>query len=822
MENVMSSAESRLKMDHTIQLSGAAGVLEPTGSESRQKRNTITPSQAESLLSAEKRTLEMMANGASLPEVLNDLCAAIDAHSQTGASMVCLMDPDGKQLIPAAGPHVPTAFTTAITPWPIGPNRGSCGTAAFMKQRVIISDISNDRRWPDEARDLALNHRFCAAWSEPLISKDGEVLGTFCVSYAEPRIPNNQDLELIEAASHIALIAIELERSHLALKNALIEIKDSENRLRTIIDTIPALAWSARPDGSAEFFNRRWLDYAGLSAEEASDWGWTVALHSEDRDRLMDYWRQLLASGEAGESEARLRRFDGEYRWFLFRAGPLRNDSGKIVQWYGTNTDVEERKRAEEALRSNEQSLRLIVDTIPGLVSTVNAAGEVELINRQLLEYFGKATEELKNWATSDTIHPDDLPRMIDAWRRAFEGGQPLDLEIRSRRVDGVYRWFNLRSRPQRDAEGRIVRWFSLGTDIDERKRAEDELEKAFDEIKRLKDSLHDENIVLREQIDQVFMFEEIVGTSPALKTVLSSIVKVAPTDSTVLITGETGTGKELIARAIHKGSRRAGQGFITVNCAAIPSSLIASELFGHEKGAFTGALLRRQGRFELAHSGTIFLDEIGELPAETQIALLRVLQERQFERVGGSRAIATDVRIIAATNRDLPVAIASGTFRADLFYRLNVFPIDMPTLRQRKEDIPMLVEYFVKRYAEKARKQISKIDKNTLKLCESYHWPGNIRELQNIIERSVILCTGDTFCVDEAWLSSPEKPRLHSSGPLTQNVQNYEKELIEAALAESNGKIAGPNGAAAKLGIPPSTLHLKIKQLNIKTNTIR
>jgi formate hydrogenlyase transcriptional activator len=691
-----------------------------------------------------------------------------------------------------------------------------------MKQRVIISDISNDRRWPDEARDLALNHRFCAAWSEPLISKDGEVLGTFCVSYAEPRIPNNQDLELIEAASHIALIAIELERSHLALKNALIEIKDSENRLRTIIDTIPALAWSARPDGSAEFFNRRWLDYAGLSAEEASDWGWTVALHSEDRDRLMDYWRQLLASGEAGESEARLRRFDGEYRWFLFRAGPLRNDSGKIVQWYGTNTDVEERKRAEEALRSNEQSLRLIVDTIPGLVSTVNAAGEVELINRQLLEYFGKATEELKNWATSDTIHPDDLPRMIDAWRRAFEGGQPLDLEIRSRRVDGVYRWFNLRSRPQRDAEGRIVRWFSLGTDIDERKRAEDELEKAFDEIKRLKDSLHDENIVLREQIDQVFMFEEIVGTSPALKTVLSSIVKVAPTDSTVLITGETGTGKELIARAIHKGSRRAGQGFITVNCAAIPSSLIASELFGHEKGAFTGALLRRQGRFELAHSGTIFLDEIGELPAETQIALLRVLQERQFERVGGSRAIATDVRIIAATNRDLPVAIASGTFRADLFYRLNVFPIDMPTLRQRKEDIPMLVGYFVKRYAEKARKQISKIDKNTLKLCESYHWPGNIRELQNIIERSVILCTGDTFCVDEAWLSSPEKPRLDSSGPLTQNVQNYEKELIEAALAESNGKIAGPNGAAAKLGIPPSTLHLKIKQLNIKTNTIR
>ncbi len=230
----------------------------------------------------------------------------------------------------------------------------------------------------------------------------------------------------------------------------------------------------------------------------------------------------------------------------------------------------------------------------------------------------------------------------------------------------------------------------------------------------------------------------------------------------------------------------------------------------------------RRQGRFELANEGAIFLDEIGELPAETQIALLRVIQERQFERVGGSRAIPTDVRIIAATNRDLAAAIASGTFRADLFYRLNVFPITVPPLRQRKEDIPMLVEYFVKRYADKARKQISKIDKNTLKLCQSYHWPGNIRELQNIVERSVILCAGDTLWIDEAWLSSQDAPRLESSGSLTRNLQNYEKELIEAALAESNGKVAGPNGAAAKLGIPRSTLDLKIKQLNIKKHTIR
>jgi transcriptional regulator with GAF, ATPase, and Fis domain len=353
--------------------------------------------------------------------------------------------------------------------------------------------------------------------------------------------------------------------------------------------------------------------------------------------------------------------------------------------------------------------------------------------------------------------------------------------------------------------------------DISERKRSEAALAHAFKEIQTLKDRLHTENLALREQIDQGFMFEEIVGSSPALQKVLSSVVSVAPTDSTVLITGETGTGKELIARAIHKRSKRADQAFISVNCASIPTSLIASELFGHEKGAFTGALQQRQGRFELAHSGTIFLDEIGELPAETQVALLRVLQEREFQRVGGSRVLKTDVRVIAATNRDLPAAVASGIFRSDLYYRLNVFPIEMPPLRERKEDIPMLVEYFVKRYAEKARKNINAIDKNTLKLCQSYPWPGNIRELQNIIERSVILCHGDTFRVDEAWLSSHEPFPSTSSGALTETLHTQEKEIIEAALAQSKGKVAGPNGAAVKLGIPRSTLDWKIKQLKIK-----
>src|SRR6266446_6423900 len=600
------------------------------------------------------------------------------------------------------------------------------------------------------------------------------------------------------------------------------DVQESEKRFHVILDTIPGMVCTLSAAGEVELLNRQVLEYFGKTSEELKNWATSDAVHPDDLPRVIDSWKHSIETGQPYDLELRQRRADGVYRWFQSRALPTRDTEGRITGWYMLLTDIDDRKRAEDALRLNEHDLRLIVDSIPGFVSTANAVGEVELVNRQVLEYFGKTTEELKNWATSDALHPDDLPRLTEAYRHSIETGRPRDVETRSRGADGVYRWFHLRSRPQLDAEGRVVRWYTLATDIDKRKRAEAELDKAFEEIKRLKDRLHDENVVLREQIDQVFMFEEIVGSSPALKTVLSSIVKVAPTDSTVLITGETGTGKEVIARAIHKGSQRAGQAFISVNCASIPSSLIASELFGHEKGAFTGALQRRQGRFELANSGTIFLDEIGELPHETQIALLRVLQERQFERVGGNRVLSTDVRVIAATNRDLSAAIAAGAFRADLFYRLNVFPIHVPPLRNRKEDIPMLVEYFVKRYAEKAGKQISKIDKNTLKLCQSYHWPGNIRELQNIVERSVILCTGDAFWIDEAWLSSQKAPHTKSSAPLTTTLRSYEKELIEAALAESTGKVAGPNGAAAKLGIPRSTLDLKIKQLNIKKHTTR
>jgi transcriptional regulator with GAF, ATPase, and Fis domain len=342
-------------------------------------------------------------------------------------------------------------------------------------------------------------------------------------------------------------------------------------------------------------------------------------------------------------------------------------------------------------------------------------------------------------------------------------------------------------------------------------------------EPKQFDERLKQESVALTEEIDKGSMCHEIVGSSGALQKVLSLVSKVAPTDATVLVTGETGTGKELVARAIHRRSRRSSRAFVSVNCAAIPRDLIASELFGHEKGSFTGALQRRLGRFELAEGGTIFLDEVGELPAETQIALLRVLQEREFERVGGTRSIQTNVRVIAATNRNLKAAIAAGTFRSDLFYRLNVFPIDMPPLRERREDIPALVEYFVDHCARKVGKNIQGITKESLDLLRSHPWPGNIRELQNVIERSVIMCDTENFSVDKTWLAQqPLATEPKDPLDLSEKLAAQEKEMIEAALRESAGRIFGPSGAATKLGIARSTLESKIRSLKISKNSFK
>jgi PAS domain S-box-containing protein len=435
----------------------------------------------------------------------------------------------------------------------------------------------------------------------------------------------------------------------------------------------------------------------------------------------------------------------------------------------------------------------------------------------EMLRIFGldpnqeQATEEM----FVERIHPEDRRLIHEAADKAKNQKTDYEFDYRIVLPDGLLKRIHGVGHPVLNESGELVEFIGFVIDVTA-------IKKAFDEIQALRDQLYNENLALREEIDIARMFEEIVGSSPALQAVLSRVSKVAPTESTVLITGETGTGKELIARAIHRRSQRSARVFVSVNCAAIPRDLIASELFGHEKGAFTGATQRRLGRFELAEGGTIFLDEVGELPAETQIALLRVLQEREFERVGGDRSIHADVRVIAATNRDLQTAIATGGFRNDLFYRLNVFPIEVPALRQRKEDIPMLVEYFIDRYANKAGKKIRGINKKTLDLLQSYPWPGNIRELQNVIERSVIVCDSENFSVDESWISQQPLQVVSATQPLPEKLVAQEKEIIEAALTESKGRVSGPSGAAAKLGIPQSTLDSKIKSLKINKQRFR
>ena len=670
------------------------------------------------------------------------------------------------------------------------------------------------------------------------------------------------------------------------------------------------------------------------------------------------------------ETELRVVLPDGSVRHIHSVSHAVINESGQLVELIGTSIDITARKHAEDDLRASELNLRLVVDSIPGLVNTMTAGGENEFVSQQVLDYFGKSHEELKHWATADFIHADDLPRVAAAFESSIETGQPYDTEHRIRRADGVYRWFHVRALPLLDTEGRIIRWYVLSTDIDKRKQAEDRLQLLLDvtnqvvsnlqlrdllraisgnirrvmqcdcaslalpnaENKQLqlnvldfpegKGFFHEEGVysiegspygtafrtmkplalekpfetwldnpVVQSRISEGFKslcfiplmrrnraigtlnlgrlrgdafseedlyflgqvanqialavenaleygqmteakerlaepkfyledeirlehnFEEIVGNSPPLKAVLASVRIVAPADSTVLIKGETGTGKEVIARAIHNLSPRKGQAFVKVNCAAIPLGLLESELFGHEKGSFTGAIAQRIGRFELAHKGTLFLDEVGDIPLELQPKLLRVLQEQEFERLGSTRTQRVDVRLLAATNTNLAQMVADKKFRSDLYYRLNVFPIDVPPLRDRRDDIPLLVRYFANKYARRMGKQIESIPNETMDALSRYSWPGNIRELQNLIERAALLSTGPSLRVPLAEILTDSGLSSASGGNA---LEQAERELIVGALRESNWVVGGARGAAARLGLKRTSLAYKMEKLGI------
>jgi len=727
--------------------------------------------------------------------------------------------------------------------------------------------------------------------------------------------------------------------------------KQAEQELQQLVDAVPQHIVVLSTDGRRLYPNLVTLNFFGWTADDFSDDRKVrQGFHPDDVSRFYEERQRGISQGVLFEVEARILRKDGQYRWFLFIYNPHRNEQGQIVAWYSTGTDIEDRKRVEWELHRKTETLaifqKLVQSSMEGILA-FDSEGRYTVWNPALERIFGinelqrlgkKASDlcpffhltggvncyrdalagkgvlatdipyvfaetgqeifldahfsplldeveniigglaiirdvterkraedalrrseaylaeaqrlshtgswawdyhrkEIVHWSPEtyrafgfdpaggpaswqearSRIHPDDLESFDKNKERVATERIELEFDFRLVLPDGSIKHAHCVSRPVVNSSGELVELVGSMMDVTEQYHSRTALEKAFEQIKQLKDELYRENLALKEEIDQASMFEEIVGTSQALRRVLVQVAKVAPADSTVLITGETGTGKELIARAIHKRSRRSSRAFVSVNCAAIPAALIGSELFGHEKGAFTGATQRRLGRFELADGGTLFLDEVGDLPAETQIALLRVLQERQFERIGGTQPITVDVRIIAATNRDLKAAVSRGNFRSDLFYRLNVFPVAVPPLRERKDDIPLLVEYLTERYASKAGKKIKNIQKKTLELFQAYDWPGNIRELQNVIERAVILCDGETFSVDESWLQFESTPAGHSGNGLARLGSDKERKLIESALTESGGRIAGPSGAAAKLGIPRSTLETKIRRLGIK-----
>jgi PAS domain S-box-containing protein len=679
------------------------------------------------------------------------------------------------------------------------PGIGLPGRVWASREPAYIPDVVHDANFP--RAPIAAREGLHAAFAFPILL-GGDVVGVMAFFSQEIRHPDQDLLEMMATIGSQIGQFIERKRAEEELRRSEAYLAEAQR-----LSLTGSFGWNVSSGAliwSKETFCILGYDPGATPTLELvfqrvhpDDLGFvqrTVERASRERTDL-DFTHRLLMP-------------DTSVKHVHVMAHAFRDDTDAL-EFVGAVSDVTTAKAAEERIRQDERELRQIVEAIPALILVLTPDGDPLYANERLLEYTGLTLEDVQAGDFRERVlHPSDVQRVRDERQEGLACGIPFQLEQRARAKDGRYRWFLIHYRPLRDEQGHVIHWYATGTDIDERKRVEESAQR--------------ENLALREEIDKTSMFEEIVGVSPALQVVLSRVAKVAPTDSTVLITGETGTGKELVARAIHKRSLRAARAFVSVNCAAVPQALIASELFGHEKGAFTGAAQRRLGRFELADGGTLFLDEIGELPAETQIALLRVLQEREFERVGGTHPIRVDVRVIAAANRALQGAIASGTFRSDLFYRLNVFPIEMPPLRDRKEDLPLLVEYFVDRFARKMGKKIRSVSKRTLDLLQAYPWPGNIRELQNVIERSVIVCETGIFSVDESWLSREAPPPRPTNQTLSKRPVEQERDLIEAALAETRGRVSGPSGAAAKLGLPASTLESKIRSLKINKHRFK
>ena len=601
---------------------------------------------------------------------------------------------------------------------------------------------------------------------------------------------------------------------HRRRRNAEETSKTNEDRYRNVVETQTELICRFLPDTTLTFVNEAYCRHFLKSREELIGTKFIVLIPEHARPAALDHFASLIQNARSETHEHEVVLPNGERGWHQWTNRVI-SENGHRTELQGVGRDITQQKRAEEKLRLSESRFRIMADSAPVMIWIAEADRRYSYVNQGWLNFTGRAFEEELSSGWTSGLYRDDYRRCMDTYEAAFERREAFRMEFRLRGANGDYHWVYDNGTPRFSSDGEFLGYIGSCVDITDRKEAEEALQIAHEEVNRLKNQLEEDNIYLQEEIKLAHNVDEIIGESNAIKYVLFKSEQVAETNSTVLILGETGTGKELVARAIHSQSLRKDRPLVKVNCAALSATLIESELFGHEKGAFTGASARKRGRFELADGATIFLDEIGELPLELQPKLLRIIQEGEFERLGSSKTITVDVRIIAATNRNMKAEIENGKFREDLWYRLNVFPITVPPLRQRMEDLAPMVEHFVSTRSKKLGKEIHSISAASLKSLQSYSWPGNVRELENVIERAVINCSSPVLHISEHFGQSTAEEMLQDERTL----EEIEKEYITRILHQTSWRIEGPNGAARILGLNPSTLRTRMMKLGIQRN---
>jgi PAS domain S-box-containing protein len=693
------------------------------------------------------------------------------------------------------------------------------------QQPVVISSRENETRFP-RMMEIYKQHGVESACLLPLTTARRR-LGSLGFGEERPRKYSEEEVR------YLSLVA---DQVALAVDNALREQEQaqSEEQLRKqkahfekLFELAPEAIVLRDVDNRVLRANREFSKLFGFTVEEALGRNISDLIVPDGAWDESEKLREALRCGERVDAELLRKRKDGKRLTVSFVAAPVMVDGGS-PEIYGIYRDITERKKADEALRRSEAYLsegqRL---SHTGSWARCVSTGEI-YFSLESYRIFGLDPDTgMTVDILLNRVHPEDRPKLEGIITRAAETATDFESDYRIVRDDGSIRHIHVLGHPVRNAAGNLSEFVGTLMDVTEQLNSRKALEDAFVEINRLKDQLFEENIALRQEIDETSMFDEIVGKSAALQKVLKELETVGPTESTVLIHGETGTGKELVARAIHNLSARKSNAFVKVNCAAIPTGLLESELFGHEKGAFTGAIAQRIGRFELAQHGTVFLDEVGEIPLELQPKLLRVLQEREFERLGSSRTMRTNARLIAATNQDLLTMVGEHRFRSDLFYRLNVFPIHVPALRERPEDIPLLVRYFAELFSRRMKKSIETIPAETMTALIAYDWPGNVRELQNVVERAVILSRHGVLRIPASDLTTAKNPSSVREEPqsspkrIRSTVPALTREQVLEALKEARGRVGGSNGAAARLGLKRTTLIAQMKKLAIDPRTV-